>query len=296
MSARAFAPAKVNLYLHVGAAAADGFHPLETLMVFADIGDEVSLAGTGGPALRVSGRFAGGLEADDDNLVLRAARTLARRLGRRGDLPGLGLDKRLPVAAGLGGGSADAAATLRLLNTAWGGGLDTPQLEALAAELGSDVPACVASRPVTARGRGDVMAPAPILPGLPAVLVNPGAPCPTGAVYRAFDLSASPCNPDPAPDSGLLPDPVATARWLGDLRNDLEAPALNVAPVIGEVLERLRDAPETLLARLSGSGATCFALCADDKSAGRLSAALARERPGWWVHPCRLGAPLEPDV
>lgn len=296
MGASAFAPAKVNLYLHVGAKAADGFHPLETLMVFADVGDQVSAVGKGGPALEVTGPFAAGLETDEGNLVLRAARSLARRLGREGDLPGLVLEKRLPVAAGLGGGSADAAATLRLLNTAWGGGLGGPQLEALGAELGSDIPACVASRPVTARGRGDVLAPAPLLPDLPAVLVNPGVACPTGAVYRAFDRAAAADSPDPVPDPGRLPDAQAAARWLGSLRNDLETPALSVAPVIGAVLERLRDAPETLLARLSGSGATCFALCADPESAERLSAGLAHAQPGWWVRACRLGAPLKPDA
>ena len=296
MGASAFAPAKVNLYLHVGATGADGFHPLETLMVFADVGDGVSLAGTGGASLRVTGPFAGGLGGGGDNLVLRAARSLALRLGRQGDLPSLLLEKRLPVAAGLGGGSADAAATLRLLNEAWGGGLETSGLEVLAAELGSDVPACVASRPVTARGRGDVLAPAPDLPGLPAVLVNPGVACPTGAVYRAFDEGVAPDRPDPAPDPGVLSDAAATVRWLQGLRNDLEAPALAVAPVIGEVLERLRGAPETLLARLSGSGATCFALCADEASARRLAAGLVREHPGWWVRACRLGAPLEPTA
>jgi len=296
MTATAFAPAKVNLYLHVGATGADGFHPLETLMVFADVGDEVALAGEGGPPLEVKGPFSAGLEAGDENLVVRAARRLALRLGRAGDLPGLILEKRLPVAAGLGGGSADAAAALRLLNGAWSGGLSGDELEALAADLGSDVPACVASRPVTARGRGEVLQPAPILPGLPAVLVNPGVACPTGAVYRAFDQMTAPRSPDPAPDPGVLADPMATASWLGRLRNDLEVPALGVAPAIASVLERLRDAPETLLARLSGSGATCFALCADRESAERLAAGLARAQPGWWVRACRLGAPLEPDA
>lgn len=296
MNASAFAPAKVNLYLHVGATGADGFHPLETLMVFADVGDEVALAGQGVPALQVAGAFSAGLGAEDENLVLRAAALLSRRLGREGDLPGLHLEKRLPVAAGLGGGSADAAATLRLLNEAWRGGLDMPQLEALAAQLGSDVPACVASLPVTARGRGDVLAPAPVLPVLPAVLVNPGVACPTGAVYRGFDRQAAPDRPDAAPDPGGLPDVAATVRWLESLRNDLEAPALAVAPGIGDVLGRLRDAPETLLARLSGSGATCFALCADEESAGRLAAGLAEAQPGWWVRACRLGAPLDPTA
>ena len=153
MSARAFAPAKINLYLHVGPLRSDGFHPINSLMVFADVGDEVSIASGSEPPLRLTGPFASGL-GDADNLVVRAARHLAAHLGRRGPLPALVLDKRLPVASGLGGGSADAAATLRLLNAEWKAGLSPVELEGLAADLGSDVPACVRSRPVTASGRG----------------------------------------------------------------------------------------------------------------------------------------------
>lgn len=291
MTASAFAPAKVNLYLHVGPLGPDGFHPLETLMVFADLGDEVFLASGSNPTFTVTGPFAVGL-GEGDNLVTRAADLLASRLGRACGMEGLRLDKRLPVAAGLGGGSADAAAALRLLNRAWGAGLDAASLEALAAQLGSDVPACIQSLPVTASGRGEVLRPAPRLPVLHAVLVNPGVACPTGAVYRAFDLSAAREAPEPVDDPLGLPDAPAVAGWLSGLRNDLEGPALAVAPDIARVLDRLRGAPETLLARLSGSGATSFALCADAGAAGRLAAGLSREHPGWWVRTCRLGAPL----
>lgn len=293
MPARAFAPAKVNLYLHVGTLATDGFHPLRSLMVFADVGDEISLATGQGLRLEVTGPFAAGLD-EGENLVNRAASLLGARIGRDAAQPGLRLDKRLPVAAGLGGGSADAAAALRLLNRAWGAGLDDAHLEALAAELGSDVAACIRSLPVTASGRGEVLDPAPRLPVLDAVLVNPGVACPTGAVYRAFDLAAPARPPEPVPEPGDLPDARAAAAWLSGLRNDLEAPAASVVPKIAGVLGRLRTAPETLLARLSGSGATCFALCADSPSAGRLAAGLARDNPGWWVRACRLGAPFSP--
>lgn len=291
MSASAFAPAKVNLYLHVGPPGVDGFHPLDSLMVFADIGDDVSMASGPGPALSLTGPFGAGLEAAD-NLVLRAARRLALRLGRAEPPPGLVLHKRLPIAAGLGGGSADAAATLRLLNLAWGDPLSAGDLEVLAADLGSDVPACIRSRPVFATGRGEVLSPTPDLPGLPAVLVNPGVVCPTGAVYRTFDAAGrfgdlSPISGPPTRDG-----PAGIAMWLSGLRNDLEAPAVLVAPVIATVLQRLRAAPETLLARLSGSGATCFALCPDSSSAARLAVILAGENPDWWVRACRLGAPL----
>ena len=291
MSASAFAPAKVNLYLHVGPPGVDGFHPLDSLMVFADIGDEVSMASGPGPALSLTGPFGSGLEAGD-NLVLQAARQLARRLGRAEPPPALVLDKRLPVAAGLGGGSADAAATLRLLNLAWGGQLPAGDLEILAADLGSDVPACIRSRPVIAMGRGEVLFPAPDLPVLPAVLVNPGVACPTGAVFRAFDAAGRFGDLSPPPGPSNRDGVAGIAGWLSGLRNDLEAPAASVAPVIANVLGRLQAAPETLLARLSGSGATCFALCPDMPSAARLAAILAGEHPDWWVRPCRLGAPL----
>lgn len=291
MTASAFAPAKVNLYLHVGPLAADGFHPLQTLMVFADVGDEVSLASEPWPSLQVTGPFAGEL-GEGDNLVSRASDLLAARVGGARGGAGLRLDKRLPVAAGLGGGSADAAATLRLLNLAWKADLDALALEALAAELGSDVPACIRSLPVTASGRGEILRPAPRLPVLHAVLVNPGLACPTGPVYRAFDLTATEGPPEPVPDPGELTDTRAVAGWLSLLRNDLEGPAVAVAPEIAGVLERLRGASEVLLARLSGSGATCFALCASAGAASQLAAGLSREQPGWWIRACRLGAPL----
>lgn len=292
MPDREFAPAKVNLYLHVGAPRADGFHPLRSLMVFADVGDEVRLSRSAPPGLRVTGPFAEDL-GGGDNLVLRAARSLADRLDRRAPPPALELDKRLPIAAGLGGGSADAAATLRLLNREWGGALDTADLESLAAGLGSDVPACVRSRPVVATGRGEALGPAPDLPELPAVLVNPGVACPTPEVYRAFDRAGA-FGLLEAPDPpARLADASAVAVWLGGLRNDLEQPAIEVAPRIGDVLATLRAAPEALLGRLSGSGATSFALCPDARSAERLATRLAAEHPGWWVTPCRLGGPAQ---
>jgi 4-diphosphocytidyl-2-C-methyl-D-erythritol kinase len=292
MSARAFAPAKVNLYLHVGPPGQDGFHPLESLMVFADVGDWVAISEETSPPLQMTGPFAAGLGVED-NLVLRAVRLLSDRLDRPGPAPALRLDKHLPLASGLGGGSADAAVTLRLLNRHWGEALMLDELEVLAGDLGSDVPACIRSQPVTASGRGQILGPAPWLPDMPAVLVNPGVACPTGAVYRAYDEAGPRDRADPVPDPGELSDVVAAARWLATLRNDLERPAAAVAPLVTTLLGRLRNAPETLLARLSGSGATAFALCPDAAAARRLAATLALEHPDWWVRPCRLGAPLE---
>ena len=284
----AFAAAKINLFLHVGPLGADGFHPVCSLMVFADVGDRVRLEL--GHGFAVEGLFAAelaelaGLDVRD-NLALRAAALLGGAPGR------LVLDKALPVASGLGGGSSDAGATLRLVRREQGLDLDDTALEAAAASLGSDGPACLWGRPVLAEGRGERLSPAPGLPELHAVLVNPRVACPTGAVYRGFDSALA----GPGADRPRMPvgwDRAADlAVFLAGCRNDLEAPAAVLVPAIAVVLERMRARPETLLARLSGSGASCFALCADADAATRLAAAILAAEPGWWVRPCRLGGP-----
>jgi 4-diphosphocytidyl-2-C-methyl-D-erythritol kinase len=282
-----FAPAKVNLFLHVGAPGDDGFHPVCSLMVFADVGDEVRLA-PGEAGLRIEGPFAAGLAGEGDNLVLRARDALLAQGGRPADF-GLVLAKGLPIASGLGGGSSDAAATLRLIRDALALDLDDAALRAIAATLGSDTPACIDASPVIATGRGDVLATAPPLPTLPAVLVNPGVPSPTGAVYRAYDRAVAPegANAPAWPDALACVQDVA--RFLGECRNDLEAPALASAPPIGEALRLLSAQPEVLIARMSGSGATCFALCPEPEAASRLASRLAADQPGWWVRACALG-------
>jgi 4-diphosphocytidyl-2-C-methyl-D-erythritol kinase len=285
----AFAPAKVNLYLHVGAASADGFHPLSSLMVFADVGDSLSVRPADTIGLEVRGPFAAGLEAGDDNLVMRAARALlARARGPRGGFH-LSLEKRLPLAAGLGGGSSDAGAALRLLRDMIEPGLSDADLEVVAGELGADGPACLFARSVIAEGRGERLNAAPAFPVMDAVLVNPRVPSPTGAVYRGYDDMGAPGGAD----RPSLPDAFESAEemagFLADCRNDLETPAVRLTPLIGEVLETLRGEPETLLGRLSGSGATCFALCASDIEAEGLAERLERMRPDWWVRRCRLG-------
>ena len=289
----AFAPAKVNLYLHVGAPDAEGMHPISSLMVFADVGDELSVRPADALGLEIKGPFAQGLGAGDDNLVLRAARSLLARTKRPHGGFQLGLNKALPLAAGLGGGSSDAGAALRLLRDYLEAGLSDASLEAIAAELGSDGAACVFARSVVAEGRGERLSPAPAFPVLDAVLVNPGVASPTGPVYRGYDAMGA----RPSADRPVLPDAFESAEemagFLHACRNDLEAPAVQLAPAIGEVLETLRDEPETLLARLSGSGATCFALCAGDIEAETLAERLERLRPGWWVRRCRLGGPWD---
>jgi 4-diphosphocytidyl-2-C-methyl-D-erythritol kinase len=285
----AFAPAKVNLYLHVGAVDAAGMHPLSSLMVFADVGDRLSVRPADALGLEINGPFAEGLDAGEDNLVLRAARAILARCDAPRAPFHLVLTKALPLAAGLGGGSSDAGAALRLLRETLELGLSDAELEQVAAELGSDGAACLFARSVIAEGRGERLGPAPAFPVLDAVLVNPRVPSPTGAVYRGFDEMGAGRGAD-RPD---LPEAFETAEemagFLATCRNDLEAPAVRLTPLIGEVLATLRDEPETLLGRLSGSGATCFALCAGDIEAEGLAERLERMRPGWWVRRCRLG-------
>ena len=287
----AFAPAKVNLYLHVGPLGPDGFHPICSLMVFADVGDRLRAEQAAAFSLAIEGPFSSHAPAGEDNLVIRAVRAL------HPDPPlHMTLTKRLPAAAGLGGGSSDAAAALKLAVQALRLDLDQGRLQAIAAGLGSDVPACLDGRPVLAEGRGERLSPSPELAPLPAVLARPPEGSATGPVYRAFDEATSvSAHPGEGRDPGFLPSSFAShqalVQFLRTCRNDLEAPAVSLEPAIGEVLGALREAPEVLLARMSGSGSACFGLCADDGSAQALAARLAREHPDWWVTACRLGGP-----
>jgi 4-diphosphocytidyl-2-C-methyl-D-erythritol kinase len=292
----ALAPAKVNLFLHVGAPDGSGYHPLCSLMAFADVGDVLTLRAGEGLSLELQGPFAGALTGDDDNLVLRAARALLAEAPSPPRGLSIVLEKLLPVASGLGGGSSDAGAILRLLRSALDLPVEDTRLEALAAALGSDGPACLWGRPVVAQGRGEQLSAAPTLPPLDAVLVNPGVAVSTPAVYRAFDVEgtfgtvASPAMPDAFESAAEL------AAWLAGQRNDLQAAALSVAPEVGAVLSTLAGEPESLLARVSGSGGTCFALCESDIEAEGLAARLAQMEPAWWVRRCRLGGPWWRDA
>lgn len=287
------APAKVNLFLHVGAPGADGYHPLCSLMVFADIGDRVSIAPAAAMDLTVMGPFAGGLDATDSNLVLRAAKALADALGGQVDPVAFALDKQLPVASGLGGGSSDAGAALRLMRDGLRLPASDPGLEAVAASLGADGAACLWARPVLAEGRGERLSAVAGLPVIDAVLVNPGVAVSTVEVYRQFDAAGgfSDVTPPVAPEA--FDTVQELGGWLSRQRNDLEAPAVQIAPDVGLVLEMLRAEPETLLARVSGSGGTCFALCADDIQAESLAERIKAMVPHWWVRRCRLGGPWE---
>ena len=281
-----FAPAKVNLYLHVGAPRADSLHPLDSLVAFAaDVGDVVAAAPGDALSLDIAGPFAPALTIEADNLVLRAARALADGAGIK-PRAAVRLEKNLPVASGIGGGSSDAAAALRVLNRLWEIRASEDDLEKLAAPLGADVPACVRARSVRMRGVGADLTPV-AMPSLAAVLVNPLVAAPTGQVYRAFDHDAGGAD---LADTGAPPGEASDALiWLGRLRNDLAAAAQRVAPVVGDVLATLSQAAPGALVRMSGSGATCFALIDNSAAAASLARTIAARRPDWWVRVARLG-------
>lgn len=287
MKSTAFAAAKVNLYLHVAPPTPDGYHPIASLMAFADVGDTVAAAAAEGLSMTIDGPFGQGLSAGPDNLVLRAASALLARAGRPEAGAKLVLTKALPIAAGLGGGSSDAGAALRLLNALHRLGLSESELEEVAAGIGADGAACLRARMLVAEGRGEVLWSAPAMPPLPAVLVNPGVPSPTGAVYRAYDAAGAPGTAD-RPEPPPLRSAAAAAVWLASCRNDLEPPALALEPRIGAALEALKAEPESLLVRMSGSGATGFALTATRDGAEALAARLAVAHPDWWVKACTL--------
>lgn len=276
------APAKVNLTLHVLGRRADGYHLLESLVVFAGVGDVVSAAPAAALSCHVAGPHAGALETvpDADNLVLRAARALDPE-GARGAR--IELEKNLPVAAGIGGGSADCAAALRALSRLWGLDLPPARLRALGLALGADVPVCLgAPAPAVMSGIGEVLSPAPKLPPVWLVLVNPGVPVATGAVFKA--LNAGPARAGGGTFwPGGFADARALARFLATCRNDLEGQARRMVPEVDGVLRVLKATQGCLLARMSGSGATCFGLYADEGAAR--AAAAAVERPDWWVAP-----------
>ena len=284
------APAKINLSLHVCGRRADGYHLLESLVVFAAVFDRITATPADDLSLTIKGPFAGALDREHDNLVLRAARWLAGARAAQTGVSGahIVLEKSLPVASGIGGGSADAAATLLACARLWD--IDRALLADvdIAAKLGADVPVCLRGTPAFMSGIGEIVVPAPPLPEAALVLVNPGVPLATKAVFGALNgrFSAAPAR---EAVSGLA-DAAALAKGLGQFRNDLTAPALELLPAIRPVLEALARTPGCLLARLSGSGPTCFGLFADGAGAHRAAAALAAEQPSWWV----AAAPILP--
>jgi 4-diphosphocytidyl-2-C-methyl-D-erythritol kinase len=280
--------AKVNLSLRVVGRRADGYHDLESVVAFADCADRLTLEPGGELRLTTTGPLAAACGDTSDNLVFKAAKLLAEAV------PGLklgafALDKVLPVAAGIGGGSADAAAALRLLARLNDLSLDDPRLQKVALATGADVPVCLASRACDMTGVGEQLLPL-ALPSMPCVMVNPRVPVATKDVFQELglrngqllvgvtDVIRAPAWPE---EGGSIAD------WVGVLErvpNDLESPALRIQPVIGKVLEALRDSPGVKLARMSGSGATCFAIYGAANEAHAAAEQIRRDHPGWWVH------------
>ncbi len=285
----ATAAAKVNLFLHVGPVKPNGRHDLDSLVVFSSpvIGDAIAAELADELSLEVNGPYASASGETGDNLMLKAARALQAASGCRNGAR-LMLDKRLPVAAGIGGGSSDAAAVLRLLTILWE--VDPLHAAAVAPGLGGDVPVALAGVPALMRGEGEQVVPVDLAEPLPAVLVNPGAPCPTGPVFRAYDTAGGGGGFALIGELPKLPEAAGLIRWLALQRNDLEAPAIALVPEIGAALDVLRAQPGVQLARMSGSGATCFALQESAGSARAAAKALKAQHPDWWVEACSLGA------
>ena len=270
MTIEVLAPAKINLTLHVTGQRTDGYHELDSLVVFTDVGDRLTLKEEDELNVEISGPFALKLDLSDDNLVMRAARLMASKKGAR-----IKLEKNLPVSSGIGGGSSDAAATMRGLASLWQTDVPTD-----VTSLGADVPVCLRAAPTRMRGIGDVLDEVPSLPPSWLVLVNPGVAVSTPKIFSMLRNKENAPMPDELPDLGSTAD---FAAWLGWMRNDLEAPAMLAQPVIATVLSALRAQKGCLLARMSGSGATCWGLFDNPEIAQRAADILADERPGWWV-------------
>ena len=282
------APAKVNLTLHVLGRRADGYHELESLVAFTGSGDTLSLEPGASLSLAADGPMAQAAGDDADNLVLRAAHELSARVPQL-RLGAFRLTKRLPAAAGLGGGSSDAAAALRLLARANGLGLNDPCLLDAARATGADVTVCLAPRARMMLGAGETVGAPLDLGSLPAVLVNPGVGVATGPVFQRLGLQPGErAGVAPHPPAPMRADREALWRLLGKCRNDLEPAALAEAPIIRDVLALLGAARGCKLARMSGSGATCFGLFSSPRAAARAASAIRAAHPRWWVKAAML--------
>jgi 4-diphosphocytidyl-2-C-methyl-D-erythritol kinase len=282
------APAKVNLTLRVLGRRSDGYHGIESLVAFADFGDALSFSPDSALALTVRGPNAAEAGENADNLVLKAAQALVARVAGIG-LGAFVLDKRLPVAAGLGGGSADAAAALRLLARANKLPADDGRLLDAARAAGADVPVCLDPRPRLMRGIGEILSGPLKLPALPAVLANPGVALPTKSVFAAWKGAASQAAPLDVTAIAKIGNREEYLRLLATQSNDLEDAAIGVEPAVAEVLAGLRALAGCRLARMSGSGATCFALFSSATAAIEAAKALSSKYPHWWLRASALG-------
>jgi 4-diphosphocytidyl-2-C-methyl-D-erythritol kinase len=300
------APAKVNLALHVVGRRADGYHLIDSVAVFADCADVITIEAAEELSVAASGPFASHAPADRSDLAFRAAEAFCAHVGRAPALR-VRVEKNIPAGAGLGGGSADAAAVLSALNEFFGAGVPADELAAIGLKLGADVPMCLAGRALRARGVGEEISPIEGWPPLPLVLIWPGRAVSTAAVFAALDdlrsRQGAPTSPlrggrwlhgnhrEGVGEGMPLQEPPAArtaadlAAWLARCRNDLEAPALAIAPEIGEALAALRSTPGCLIARMSGSGSACCSLYAKAARAEAAAAAVAAARSDWWVRP-----------
>jgi 4-diphosphocytidyl-2-C-methyl-D-erythritol kinase len=279
-----FASAKVNLALHVTGRRADGYHLLDSIVVFVAAGDRLEAGPGADLTLELTGPRTAGVPVAG-NLVLKAAAALRLAAGKPELGARLRLDKHLPAAAGLGGGSSDAAAALRALDRLWGLGLDSAELMAIGAGIGADVPVCVAAASARVQGIGERVTPLPALPEVHLVLANPARALATASVFAGL---AEPDNPGLPEVPGRWTGVGHLVEYLGECRNDLTATAMAAEPEIRNVLAALAGEPACLLARMSGSGATCFGLYATPADAAAAAAALARRHPHWWVAAARV--------
>lgn len=283
------APAKINLALHVTRRREDGYHDLESLIVFADVADELEAHQADADRLDISGPFASALSGGGVNLVLRAIGAFRHRWP--GTVPegiAVNLVKNLPVSAGIGGGSADAAAALRILAAMSSETIPVSELADLAATLGADVPACLISRPLVARGVGEILSPLPQFPDCHVVLVNPLVPVSTPDVFRrlrAHDNYPLPALPEP------MTRPAQLGLWLAETRNDLQPPAVKLVPVIGEIVDDLAQTQGCILSRMSGSGATVFGLFGSEGQAYQAAQVMRERNPDHWVAAAPLLTP-----
>lgn len=279
------APAKINLALHVTGRRPDGYHLIDTAVVFTEFSDRVTVEAAAADGLALTGPYAALIPAGTDNLVLRA-RDLLRDLSPSPCPPvRMTLEKNLPAASGIGGGSSDAAAALRALGRHWNLDIPDARLRSAALALGADLPMCLAGHPLRASGIGEVLEPLHRMPALDMVLVNPGIEVATPAVFAALERRDG----TPLPEMPGAPSFQALIQWVASTRNDLEAPARSVAPAIADVLAALRQAGAGF-ARMSGSGATCFGLFTDTTSAARAATAIASRQPDWFVTATKTGS------
>ena len=274
MAIEGTARAKINLALHVTGPLSRGMHQLDSVVVFADFGDRISVERASSLSLSVCGPMATKTPQGERNLALRAARLLDSETGAR-----ITLEKHLPLAAGIGGGSADAAEVLKLLSILHG--VPLPE-HGKVAELGADVPVCLSGRSSRVRGFGEMITRLPAIPPLSLVLANPGVPLPTGPVFESLASTSNPPLEENMPAASRRREFIA---WLARQRNDLEEPALRLLPKIGNVLEALRNCRGCRLARMSGSGATCFGVFDDVEGAKTAAAEIRTGSPEWWVVP-----------